>query len=95
MTDHPTLDSKLKQRALHRAKIIGGQINGLLKALENETYCVDLLRQSLSIRKSLESLDALMLENHLKSHVTAQLTTAEQRPRAIAELVELYLLANK
>ncbi|MHB8132266.1 MAG: metal-sensing transcriptional repressor [Mobilitalea sp.] len=36
---------------MHRAKIIRGQLDGLVKAIEKETYCTDLLGQSLSIQR--------------------------------------------
>ncbi len=94
MKNNP-LDENLKKRALHRAKIISGQLAGLAKAIDNETYCVDLLRQSLSIRRSLESLDAILLTNHLQSHVPHQFAKASDRSRAITELIELYLRANQ
>ena len=64
---HP-VDQKLKNRALHRAKILRGQFDGLIKAVEEEEYCPILLEQSLSIQRSLKSLNSFLLENHLRSH---------------------------
>ena len=66
-------DQKLKNRAIHRAKIIRGQLDGLVKAIEKEVYCPTLLEQSLSIQRSLKSLDSFLLENHLRSHVKHQM----------------------
>ncbi len=87
------LDQKLKKRAVHRAKILKGQLEGLIKAIEQEVYCPKLLEQSLSIQRSLKSLDALLLENHLRTHVKHQL--AHQEKRTIKELVDLYILSSK
>ena len=89
------LDQKLKNRAIHRAKIIRGQLEGLLKAIEQEVYCPELLTQSRSIQRSLKSLDSYMLENHLKSHVTQQMRTKSNQERAIKELINIYKLSNK
>jgi len=89
------VDQSIKKRAIHRAKIITGQLAGLQKAIEQEDYCVDLLRQSLSIRRSLESLDALLLQNHLESHVVHQLASKNDKNKALKELIEIYLRANK
>lgn len=89
------LDQRLKKRAVHRAKIIRGQLDGLIKAIEKETYCPDLLEQSLSIQRSLKSLDAYMLENHIKTHVTRQMQHQGQKDKAIKELIEIYHLANR
>lgn len=85
----------MKKRALHRVKILQGQIKGLTKAIEEEKYCIDLLNHSLSIRNSLKSLDRLLLENHLKVHVKHQMRQKDQEERAIRELIEIYALSAK
>lgn len=89
------LDNKLKKRAVHRAKIIRGQMEALEKAIEEETYCVDLITQSRSIQLSLKSMDRMLLENHLQGHVKHMLTDPKQDKKAIKELIDLYALSNK
>lgn len=89
------VDQNLKKRALHRAKIIRGQLDGLVKAIEKETYCTELLGQSLSIQRSLKSLDAFLLENHLRSHVKHQMQNKSEGEKAIGELIRVYTLSNK
>lgn len=88
-------DQKLKKRAIHRAKIIRGQMDGLIKAIEKEVYCPDLLEQSLSICRSLKSLDAFLLENHLRTHVKHQMGNKGEEEKAIKELVKVYTLSNR
>lgn len=92
---HHPVDKKIKGRALHRAKILKGQFDGLIKAIEKEEYCPTLLEQSLSIQKSLQSLDAFLLENHLRSHVTRQMQRGGQDEKAVKELIRIYTLSNK
>ncbi|MBI4250247.1 metal-sensitive transcriptional regulator [Candidatus Uhrbacteria bacterium] len=89
------VDQKLKKRALHRAKIIRGQLDGLIKAIEKEVYCPELLAQSRAIQRSLKSLDAFLLENHLCSHVKQQLRDVKNESKAIRELIRIYTLSNK
>ena len=89
------VDSKLKSRAIHRAKIIRGQLDGLIKAIEKEVYCTDLLEQSLSIQRSLKSLDAFLLENHLRTHVKHQMQRKGEEEKAVKELIKVYTLSNK
>ncbi len=86
----------IKKRATHRSKIIEGQIKGLQKAIDHEEYCMDILTQGLAIQKSLASLNKLILENHLRTHVTDMLSTEDekQHEKAIAELLSLYELNN-
>ena len=89
------LDQKLKKRALHRAKIIRGQMDGLVNAIEKEVYCTDILEQSLSMQGSLKSLDAFILENHLRSHVKRQMSHKGEEEKAVKELIRVYTLSHK
>lgn len=89
------MDKNLKKRALHRSKIISGQINGLISGISEEKYCVDLITQSLCIQKSLKSLEALILENHLKTHVKDQMAKKSEQKRAVKELLKIYDLSNR
>ena len=86
----------IKQRALHRAKILEGQMRGVQKMIENEDYCVDILTQSLAIQKSIGSLNKLILENHVRTHVKEKFSSSseESKEQAIEELLSLYELAN-
>jgi DNA-binding FrmR family transcriptional regulator len=89
------VDQKLKNRAVHRAKIIAGQLDGLAKAIEKEVYCPTLLEQSLSIQRSLKSLDSFLLENHLRTHVKHQMQSKGSDEKAVKELIRIYTLSNK
>ncbi|HVS58606.1 MAG TPA: metal-sensitive transcriptional regulator [Candidatus Saccharimonadales bacterium] len=86
----------IKRRALHRSKILQGQMKGLEKMIENEDYCMDIITQSLAIQKSLSSLNKLVLENHLRTHITDKLTSGKEarQANAIEELLKLYELSN-
>jgi len=89
------VDQKLKKRAIHRARIIQGQLAGLIKAIEKEIYCTNLLGQSLSIQRSLKSLDSFLLENHLRTHVKHQMQRRGDDEKAVKELIRVYTLAHK
>lgn len=85
----------IKKRALHRARILEGQLRGLEKMIDNEDYCMDIITQSLSIQKSLGSLNKLLVENHLRTHVTDMYEAGgEQREQAIEELLKVYELTK-
>lgn len=86
----------LKQRALHRSRIIQGQMKGLEKLIDCDEYCVDILTQSLAIQKSLASLNKLILENHLRTHITEGMASGDesQQIAATEELLSLYELNN-
>lgn len=71
-----------------------GQIRGLEKAVEKEEYCLEVLNQSSAVQESLKSFDALMLENHLRTHVTDQFK-GKDKEKAIKELLKIYKLNRR
>ena len=90
------MNEHIKKRAIHRSKIIDGQFKGLTKMIESEAYCMDILTQSLAIQKSLASLNKLILENHIRTHIMEMMASGDeaQQEKALAELLELYKLHN-
>lgn len=88
------MDSQIKRRATHRLKILKGQINGLEKSLVSEDYCPDTLSLSFAIRESLKSFDSLLLENHLKTHVSEQFKRGDEK-KSTEELLKVFLLSQK
>jgi DNA-binding FrmR family transcriptional regulator len=83
----------VKVAANKRLNIIKGQLEGLQKMIENNEYCIDLLNQSLAIQNSLKSLDTLLLERHLETHVAHQIEN--EKEKAVTELVTLFKRINK
>ena len=61
--------------------------------IESEEYCVDIITQSLAIQKSLRSLNKLLVENHLRTHVSEMFDGGRQDV-AVAELLRVYELEN-
>ena len=86
----------IKRRALHRSKILQGQMKGLEKMIEKEDYCMDIITQSLAIQKSLGSLNKLILENHVRTHIKENLRSDSDKAqeKAVEELLGLYELSN-
>lgn len=86
----------LKKRALHRTKILEGQMRGLQRMIESEDYCMDIVTQSLAVQKSLSSLNKLLVENHIRTHVTDMLATDSEASKdmAVDDLLKLYELTK-
>lgn len=78
----------VKRQVQKRINVIKGQLDGLLKMIEEDKYCIDLLNQSLAIQNSIKSLDGLIFEKHLKTHVASQFKN--QKDKATEELLKLF-----
>ena len=78
-----------RTQALRRLKIISGQLQALERQIEEDKYCMDVLDLSMSIQKALRSLDSVVIEGHLRTHVVEQMAGGETE-RAVKELLRLY-----
>jgi CsoR family transcriptional regulator, copper-sensing transcriptional repressor len=81
-----------QQDVLKRLNYIEGHIGGIRKMVEQDKYCVDILRQTYAVRKAIEKLEALILEQHLQTCVPEGIREGKEEA-VIAELVQLYNLA--
>lgn len=86
----PTIKKKVTQR-LH---IIQGQLKGLLKMIEDEKYCVDIITQASAIKEAISGIEQLILENHLSTHVIEQMTGGKEK-KAIEEILKIYKLFQR
>ncbi|MFB7172268.1 metal-sensitive transcriptional regulator [Streptomyces sp. NPDC056254] len=58
-----------KDDVLKRLRRIEGQVRGLQRLVEEDTYCIDVLTQVGATTKALQSFGLTMLEDHLHSCV--------------------------
>lgn len=78
---------------LKRMNYIEGHLHGIRKMVEEDKYCVDILRQTFAVRKAIEKMEALMLEKHLQ-HCVPEGIKEGRETQVIEELVQLYNLAG-
>jgi len=84
-----------KQELLLRAKRIQGQVQALVRALEEERDCGEVLQVMSAARGAMNSLMAELLEGHIRSHVLngKQKPTSKQIAAAdeVVSMVKSYL----
>ena len=86
--------SESKAEALKRLSYIEGHLSGIRKMLEDDKYCVDVLKQTYAVRRAIEKMESILLEGHLQSCVIDGIKTGREE-QVVGELKELYILANK
>jgi CsoR family transcriptional regulator, copper-sensing transcriptional repressor len=86
-----------KTQLLNRARSIQGHMGAVVRMLEEDQYCVDVIKQTQAIEKAIDKLNALILEKHLNQCVTTAIRSnkAEERERVISELMDVFETANK
>jgi DNA-binding FrmR family transcriptional regulator len=55
-----------KQALLNRLKRIEGQVRGLHRMVDEDTYCIDILTQVSAATKALETVALSLLDEHLR-----------------------------
>ena len=79
----------LKERVVHRLKIVQGHLKRVQRMVEDDEYCIDIIHQSQAIQKALKEIDNLTLENHLKGCVVEAIKDGRQ-DEAVIEVLNVF-----
>lgn len=82
---------------IQRLKTVEGHIRGIQRMLDEDQYCIDVIRQIQAVQSALNKISARILDGHLN---TCLLTAAhgedpEERQRIFTEITEVFETANK
>jgi DNA-binding FrmR family transcriptional regulator len=77
----------LKADALNRLKTVRGHLDGIIRMLDEDAYCVDLMKQLSATQASLERVNRLVLKNHLET-CFAEAVEGGRGQAAVDELVD-------
>ena len=74
-----------KHQIVMRPKRIEGQVRGLQRLIEDETYCIDVLTQLAAVSKGLQQVGVKLLDGHLQRCVASAAASGDEA--RTAELV--------
>ena len=86
--------SESKTDALKRLSYIQGHLAGVRRMVEDDKYCVDVLKQTFAVRRAINKLEAVLLEGHLGSCVIEGIREGRDE-QVMGELIELYSLSER
>ncbi len=91
------MDDKHKTDTLRRMKSIGGHVKGIERMLEEDAYCIDVIKQIQAVQAALNKVSAQLLDNHLNSCVVTaiQSDNAQERERVLDEIADVFAAATK
>ncbi len=87
------MEEQRRQDLLKRLSFIAGHLAGIQKMVQEDKYCVDLLRQTYAVRKAIEKVEQLILEGHLHTCVPEGMRSGHEE-QVIQELLQLYRIAG-
>ena len=83
-----------KTDVIKRLAFIEGHVQGIRRMVEQDKYCVDVLKQTYAVRRAIEKMEALMLNGHLRTCVVEGIREG-RNDAVLDELGELYEMAGK
>jgi CsoR family transcriptional regulator, copper-sensing transcriptional repressor len=83
---HGYIKAKDKELLQKRLRRIEGQVRGVQRMVEEESYCIDVLTQIASIVAALEKVGAIVLKDHVEHCVRESIEKGEGAEEKIEEL---------
>lgn len=93
-TERVPVDTSSKPEVLKRLAYVEGHLHGIRRMIEDDKYCVDVLKQTYAVRRAIEKLEAMILDSHLHGCVVHGIKEGRE-DAVVDELLELYQLANR
>ncbi len=85
-TAHGYIKARDKELLQNRLRRIEGQVRGLQRMVDEESYCVDILTQIASVVSALEKVGAILLKDHVEHCVRESIGNGEDPGEKIEEL---------
>ncbi len=78
-----------QERIVHRLKITKGHLEKIIRMVEDDAYCIDILHQMQAVEGALNKAEGVVLENHLKT-CTADAIKEGKTDEAISEIMNVF-----
>ena len=86
-----------KTDTLRRLRNVEGHLRGIERMVDEDAYCIDVIRQIQAIEAALNKVSVGILESHMNSCVTTAIQgdDATERERVLKEITEVFAMSNK
>lgn len=82
----------LKKQALNRMNYLNGHLQANRKMIEEDRYCIDIIRQNNAVIAALKKVNDIILSSHLDTCATTAIKDGniKRREKVLKELLEIY-----
>ena len=82
----------MNEDVLKRLKTIEGHVKGIETMVENEAYCIDVIRQIHAVQSALEKVSGIILDGHLHSCLITAVRgeNPDERERVLTEIADIF-----
>jgi CsoR family transcriptional regulator, copper-sensing transcriptional repressor len=80
------------ETALKRLKNVEGHIRGIERMLDDEVYCIDVIRQIQAVQAALNKISGIILDEHLNSCLITAVRgdDPDERERVLREISDVF-----
>lgn len=83
-----------KEDAIKRLNYIEGHLRGIRKMVEEDIYCVDILKQTYAVQRAIEKFEQLLVQDHIRGCVPDGIREGRDE-EILGELTELFALSRR
>ncbi len=82
---------------IRRLKTVEGHLHGVIRMVEEDAYCIDIIRQIQAVEAALNKVSSKILEDHLNSCVITAIqgNDKKERERVLKEITEVFEMSTK
>jgi DNA-binding FrmR family transcriptional regulator len=83
--------------ALKRLRTIEGHVRGIERMLEDQAYCIDVIRQIQAVQAALNKVSTQILEEHMNSCLITAVRgdNPDERERVLKEITQVFETATR
>jgi DNA-binding FrmR family transcriptional regulator len=91
------MDSKTRDQVIRRLRSIQGHVKGIEKMVEEDQYCIDVMRQVIATQAAMAKVNEMILENHLNTCVIEAVRgdDPKARERVLEEIGDVFEMSRK
>ncbi|HKM67227.1 MAG TPA: metal/formaldehyde-sensitive transcriptional repressor [Candidatus Acidoferrum sp.] len=80
-----------KLELVSRTKKVIGQMESVLRGLEEDAHCAEVLQRLAAARGAINSLMGELMENHIRNHMPRKTKSSAEAAEDLVEIVRTYL----
>ena len=91
------MDDSTRKAVTRRLASAAGHLKGIERMVEEDTYCIDVIKQIQAVQAALNKVSAMMLDNHLHTCVTTAIQGDDpnERERMLQEVTSVFEMTSK
>lgn len=90
-------DQNTTQESHSRLLSIAGHVNGIVRMLEEDEYCIDIIHQIQAVQAALDKVNVLLLDDHMEHCVSDAMRSQDpsEQDRVLVELHDVFAVRSK